>query len=483
MVRRRASAALAALIVALSLQGAVTATAAGAAPASPEPAAWIVVDADTGKVLAAKDPHTPLPPASTAKIMTALTAVERLPADAVVPVSELAAAQPASKMTMLPGEQWPLDQVLASVLMVSANDAAYALAEATSGSLEGFADALSVTAARYGMKDSTLSDPAGFDDAASFRGGPRMSAFDVAIATRNALAVPQLAYLAALPELDFTDPSGKPRNLVNHNKLLAGATAAYTGSTGFKTGYTLQAGHTLVATASREGRTIIAIILNTYDAYGWAWQLLDQGFAIPAGDAGTGEKLPPVRVNPYAERRADQLAFIRLTKGDAAATGAGSTTTVAPVASTSASPTASSAAAGLTDATASTTAVTTDATATTTSPTRSSSGARSSSGSEPSSSKGSITSPRNLTIFFLLLLATLFVLRRRAVKRQRARRLARRRATSEMMRRGGLPVVDGRYRTGTRTGPPVQSNVRVARSDPPGSRNAPRPRTIPRGGS
>src|SRR3990172_460980 len=264
--------------------------------------------------------HPPPPPprASPEKIMPALTAVERLPTDALVPISELAASQPASKMTMLPGEQWPLDQALASLIMVSANDAAYAIAEATSGSLEGFADALTSTADRYGMKDSTLSDPAGFDDAASFRGGPRMSAYDIAIAARNALAVPQLAYLSALPTLDFTDPSGNARNLVNLNKLLPGASAAYAGSTGFKTGYTEQAGHALVATASRDGRTIIAVILNTYDTYGWAWQLLDQGFATPAHDAGTGEKLPGVRVSPYAERLTDQLAFLRLTKGDTA---------------------------------------------------------------------------------------------------------------------------------------------------------------------
>ena len=482
MARRRAFAALAAPFVALPLLFAVAATPAAAAPVSPEPAAWIVVDADTGAVLAAKDPHTPLPPASTAKIMTALTAVERLPIDALVPISELAASQPASKMTMLPGEQWPLDQALASLIMVSANDAAYAIAEATSGSLEGFADALTSTADRYGMKDSTLSDPAGFDDAASFRGGPRMSAYDIAIAARNALAVPQLAYLSALPTLDFTDPSGNARNLVNHNKLLPGASAAYAGSTGFKTGYTEQAGHALVATASRDGRTIIAVILNTYDTYGWAWQLLDQGFATPAHDAGTGEKLPGVRVSPYAERLTDQLAFLRLTKGDTASVAPGSTTTVVLGGGTSTPTVESSGAEDLAAAVASTTAPA--GTPTSGSPARpasSASGATTAKNGEVSS-KGSVLSLRNIGIFLLLLLAALFVLRRRAVKQQRARRLARRRATAEMMRRGGLPVVDGRYRTGTRTGPPLQSNVRVERAGPR-PRSGPQARTTSRGGS
>lgn len=477
MVRSRASAALAALLAALSLLLTVTATPVAAAPASPEPAAWIVVDADTGKVIASKDPHTPLPPASTAKIMTALAAVERLPADALVPISKLAAAQPASKMTMLAGEQWPIGQALASLLMVSANDAAYAIAEATSGSLEGFADALAATADRYGMKDSTLSDPAGFDDATSFRGGPRMSAYDIAVATRNALEVPQLADLCALPTLDFTDPSGNARNLVNHNKLLPGGAAAYPGATGLKTGYTKQAGHTLVATASRDGRTMIAVILNTYDTYGWAWQLLDQGFATAAGDAGTGESLPAVSVSPYAERSADQLAFLRLTKGDAAALATGSTTSVTPGAG------ASGGAAGLTGAALpTTTATTVTATSTSSEKPPASAGSAGKSSGDKDSNGGSLTSLRNVGIFLLLVLAALFVLRRRAVRRQRERRLARRRATAEMMRRGGLPVVDGRYRTGTRAGPPVQSNVRIHRADSR-PRSAPRARTTPRGGT
>jgi len=475
MVRSRASAALAVVLVAVPLLAAATAAPAAAAPASPEPAAWIVVDADTGKVLSSKAPHDPVPPASTAKIMTALTAVERLPADALVTISELAAAQPASKMTMLPGEQWPLDQALASLLMVSANDAAYAIAEATSGSLERFADALTSTADRYGMKDSTLSDPAGFDDATSFRGGPRMSAYDIAIATRNALAVPQLAALSALPALDFTDPSGNARNLVNHNKLLPGGAAAYAGATGFKTGYTEQAGHTLVATATRDGRTMIAVVLNTYDTYGWAWQLLDQGFATPADDAGTGEKVPGVRVSPYAARSADQLAFLRLTRGDAAATAAGATTSVTPGATAASEGTVPSGSASTTAAT---------VTSVSTSPAKpavaTAGGSASNRGKDPPG--GTFFTLRNVGVILILLLAALFVLRRRAVRRQRARRIARRRETAEMMRRGGLPVVDGRYRTGTRTGPPIHSNVRVHRADSrPGS--APRARTDLRGGA
>jgi len=78
--------------------------------------------------------------------------------------------------------------------------------------------------------------------------------------------------------------------------------------------------------------------------------------------------------------------------------------------------------------------------------------------------------PRNLLIVLFLLAAVLVAVRRRAVKRQRAIRLARRRQRISAMRSGGLPVVDGRYRAGTRIGPPVESHVRVRPVRPPNDR-------------
>src|SRR5687768_14034943 len=107
--------------------GAQTAPPPGAAPAAK---AWLLADADTGKVLDAFNEHEALPPASTQKVMTALVAAEKLPRDARVNVGPTAAAQPAMKIGMTEGEQWALHDTLHSLMMVSANDAAYALAEA-----------------------------------------------------------------------------------------------------------------------------------------------------------------------------------------------------------------------------------------------------------------------------------------------------------------------------------------------------------------
>ena len=197
---------------ALAAPGRTTASATAgvpsAAPFLPEGlpvAASIVVDADTGRVLLGDAFHEPRHPASTAKLMTALVAAERLPPDTPVRVSATAAAVEPNKIGMPAGSAWPLPEMLAALMMVSANDAAYALAEASGGSLAGFATIAQETAKRLGMDDSTFADPAGLDTAGSFRGGPLMSAYDLAIAARNVLATPSVAEWGARHIYDFTD--------------------------------------------------------------------------------------------------------------------------------------------------------------------------------------------------------------------------------------------------------------------------------------
>jgi serine-type D-Ala-D-Ala carboxypeptidase (penicillin-binding protein 5/6) len=431
---------------------AVLATGAGAAapPQSPPPRAFILVDANSGRVLAAGHDHQPLPPASTAKLLTALTAIEHLPPNAMIKVSALDAGQESSKINMLAGQQWHLVDVLASVMMVSANDAAYALAENTSGTVANFALAEAQTAKQLGMRDSTYSDPAGLDDSSSFRGGPRMSAYDIAITARNTLAVPELGLFAAMRRRTFVDPAGHERSLPNHNKMLPGEPYAYTGMNGMKTGFTELADHTFVGTATRNGRTMIVVVLGTWDVYGWAAKFLDEGFATKPNAPGTGEVLPPVRVSPYGTRLDDRTAFAALTKTTARAA-------LPPTLPARA-------------ATPDTTAPSGTPTAT---PGRSPSGGGNlASAAEPVTALVSHTSThhgwftiRNVLIGFLLLLIVLVVLRRRAVKRRRARRMAQRRSVAAAMRRGSLQVIDGRYRTGTRVGPPLDSKVRVLRDD------------------
>ena len=420
-----------------------------AAPIPPQ--AWIVADAGTGEILAQANDHAALPPASTVKVMTALTAVERLPLDATITVSALAESEPASKINMKAGQHWTLQDALASLLVVSANDAAYAIAEGTSGSVSAFAKAQAATGRELGMNDSTFGDPAGLDDGNAFRGGPLMSAYDIAVSTRNALHVPLLAHLAASASVDFTGPDG-PHHLVNHNKLVS--QHLYAGATGFKTGFTDKAGHTLIATATRNGRTLIAVVLNTWDAYGWAERFLDAGFAKAPG-TGTGTALPAPRITTYSARAAQFAAFRRLAPG--------SVSGAIPVAATHPRARSSSAPASTQGRTVSTAV---DSAAKLTGKLAAATG--------PAKSGGGVSPSTIVLLVLAFVLGTLYVLRVRAVRRARARRLARRRATHSMMRRGSLPVVDGRYRTGTRVGKPVESHVQIHQSPDSGDARAAR---------
>jgi serine-type D-Ala-D-Ala carboxypeptidase (penicillin-binding protein 5/6) len=255
-------------------------------------AEWILVDADTGGVTACQRHHDPVLPASTVKLMTALTAVERLPPGTLVEISPLAAAQPANRIGLVAGQRWPVEDLLAAALVESANDAAYALAEAAGGSLDGWVAAATDLGRRLGLRDATFGDPAGLNGAEGHLGGSRVSAYDLAVLARAVLARPDLAALVASTQLTITGPDGASHVLTNRNKMLQ----RYPGAIGVKPGYTVAAGNTLVVAARRDGRTMLVVVLGAQDLYGSATALLDFGFATPVGPPRTGEGLPAVGV-------------------------------------------------------------------------------------------------------------------------------------------------------------------------------------------
>lgn len=256
--------------------------------------AWVLVDAGRGVVIEGSNARVPLPPASLTKLLTALVAVRALDVDAVVPVSERAAATPARKLNIKPGQSWPLADSLHALLLSSANDVATALAERVAGSLEAFAPVLQRSGAVLGLEDDpVLRDPSGFDDASSVDGGNLVSARDLAIVARAALAEPEIASAVGLREYAFTGPDGVPHRLINHNRLLR----LYPGTIGMKTGFTRRSGNGLIAAARRNGRTMIVVLLGADDMYGGAATLLDRGFATPP-ERGAGDRLPHVRRLP-----------------------------------------------------------------------------------------------------------------------------------------------------------------------------------------
>jgi D-alanyl-D-alanine carboxypeptidase len=274
-------------------------------PPPPPPRAWIVVDDDTGAVIEAGNEHQPMLPASVSKILTALVAVQQLEPDAEVPVSPTAQGMPARNMNMKVGQLWKFDDALHALLMVSANDAAVAIAERVAGSRENFSAVMARTAQRLHMQDNpVVNDPAGLDDEFSQAGGNRISAYDLAIATRAAMAVESIRAVVATQVYRFHGPDNNDHRLLNHNLMLK----SYPGGTGVKTGYTKRAGHSLIAAATRDGRSMVSVVLNAADPDRFSAGLLDKGFATPLSAEASLVHLPAVVPNASLDAAAGQAA-------------------------------------------------------------------------------------------------------------------------------------------------------------------------------
>lgn len=284
------------------------------------PKAWMLVDADTGAVIFSGNERQALPPASTTKVLTALVAVHSLPADADIPVSARAEATPATKINMKAGQVWTLDDTLHALLMSSANDAAVALAEKVAGSVEAFQNDMYDEAARLNMADNpVLLDPAGLDDSFSVGGGNKISARDLAIAARALLADPELSGIVAENIARFTGGDGIAHRLVNHNNMIR----HYEGAIGVKTGWTVKAGHCLIAAAHRNGRTMLSVVMDAPDIYGTSAALLDQGFNTPVATEATMSHLPPIPAGaPHATAAAAAKSKAKKSSSNAVPAGA-----------------------------------------------------------------------------------------------------------------------------------------------------------------
>jgi serine-type D-Ala-D-Ala carboxypeptidase (penicillin-binding protein 5/6) len=248
---------------------------------------------DTGKVIFAQNPHASLPPGSLTKIVTALVATDWLPAQTLIPVTPLAANVTPDKVGMKPGQLWPLSDTLQALLVFSANDAAYAVAQRVSGSLAQFAVTMQEAAEQLGMTDHpVLRDPAGLDGSEGFEGGNRMTPWDIAIAARALMANPQLAAIVAMRRLDFTGPGHVVYGLFNQNLYFLDT---YPGAIGIKTGLTDAAGFCVAEEAERAGRHMLAIVMNGSSSYQTAADLLNRGFATPVQtEPLDAAALPPI---------------------------------------------------------------------------------------------------------------------------------------------------------------------------------------------
>jgi D-alanyl-D-alanine carboxypeptidase len=263
-----------------------------AAPARPAAAAEggprvvsrhaILVDADAGAVLWGRGSRTPRPPASLTKMLTALAVRASLDLDGRVAASRVAARQPARRLAIGLGRRLTVEQALKALMIVSANDVAVMLAEGAAGSVGRFARAMDAESERLGLRQSRWRNPHGLDAP-----GHRSSAFDLAILARAVLRDSWLARVVRTRRTAFTSPGGRRHTLTARSRFLLG----YRGAVGVKTGLTDDAGHCLAAAATRHGRTLIAVVLDSPDTAADASQLLDWGFGR-GRSARTGLRLP-----------------------------------------------------------------------------------------------------------------------------------------------------------------------------------------------
>lgn len=218
----------------------------------------LLIDLKSFYPLYRKDAYTPVPVASTTKMMTALVARERFQLDEVVTISRKAASQIGSDTGFVPGEKMTVSNLLKALLIQSGNDAAYALAE-HGGSVETFVSWMNEKALELGMRSTSFRDPAGLDDES------RSTAFDLAVLAAHFLQDTFLAEIARTPETAIASQDGRKSHLLKSSNRLVTEAMYFPGILGIKTGFTPAAGHTLVAAAERKGHTLISVVLFTFE--------------------------------------------------------------------------------------------------------------------------------------------------------------------------------------------------------------------------
>lgn len=257
------------------------------APALPSTSAagWLVADMDTGEVLAAKDPHGRYAPASTLKVLTAQTLIDRLDPEQLVQPTWDDVNVEGSRVGIVQKMRYSVKDLLTAMLVVSGNDAANALATANGGLRKTVAE-MNAEARRLNALDTYAANTSGLDHPKQLS-----SPYDLALIGREAMRSPAFQAYVATKRYYMPAPGNKKFYIASHDKLLWN----YDGAIGIKNGYTTRARATFVGAATRNGRTLIVTLMKTNPRY-WpeAAALLDWGFkAKAAGITPVGQLVDP----------------------------------------------------------------------------------------------------------------------------------------------------------------------------------------------
>ncbi len=255
----------------------------------------VLMEASTGQVLFAQNPDEAMPPASVTKIMTLLLVMEaiedgRLAMEDTVTASAHAASMGGSQIYLKEGESMTVRDLIKSVVIASANDAAVALAEHVAGSEEAFVKRMNERTRELGMRSTHFENTNGLDDTAV---NHVTSAADIAIMSKALIAHPDILRYSSIWMDTIRDGAF---GLTNTNRLVR----FYRGCNGLKTGSTQKAGFCVSVTAEREGMTLICVIMGAESRdtrNTTATRLLDWGFATYGLYTSEGGEAGPLHVS------------------------------------------------------------------------------------------------------------------------------------------------------------------------------------------
>ncbi|GAA3527645.1 hypothetical protein GCM10022419_003060 [Nonomuraea rosea] len=253
-------------------------------PPKTKATSYVVADADTGQVLAAKDAHGRYLPASTLKTLTALTLIPKLDKNRKIRPSRNACNQEGTAVGLSVKATYKIDDLFKALMMSSGNDAAMALAETNGGLAQTMSD-MNAEAKRLQANDTVAKTPSGLD-----KPGQSSSAYDLALIARAGLANPEFKRYISTKTSTFPAPKGH-YEISNHNKLLW----RYKGMVGVKNGWTSKALGSFVGAATRGGHTIVVSVMR-HEGYFWeeVADLLDWGFSVRGNATPVGQLVDPL---------------------------------------------------------------------------------------------------------------------------------------------------------------------------------------------
>lgn len=228
-----------------------------ACSARPSATGKIVIEQSTRRVLSGTNENVKLYPASTTKILTAMVVLEALPLKTKVKVDSRAVGVEGSSIYLRDGETLTVEDLLYGMMLRSGNDAAVALALAVSPSIDAFAILMNLKAKECGAYDSNFANPNGLHDDNHYT-----TAYDLALITAKAMENEDFRRIVSAKRVKIGEGESA-RVIANKNKMLS----SFDGANGVKTGYTTSSGRCLVSSATREGMTLISVVLNCPDMW------------------------------------------------------------------------------------------------------------------------------------------------------------------------------------------------------------------------